>query len=333
MKRIGNLFDKIATLDNLYLAYEKAKKNKSRNIEIKKFEKNKDKLLLELQSKLINNQYKTSEYHTFVIYEPKERIIYKLPFYPDRIVHHAIMNILEPIWTSIFIKNTYSCIKNRGIHRALCDVRKDLKDINNTKYCLKLDIRKFYPNIDHTILKQIIRKKIKDIKLLNLLDEIIDSTDGVPIGNYLSQFFANLFLAYFDHYIKENIKVRYYYRYADDIVILHGNKQYLHNIFNIIKCYLSNMKLDIKNNYQIFNIESRGISFVGYVIYHNKTKLRKNIKQNLCRAAKRKYTNFEEYRKHLCSYIGWLSYCNSTNLSYKILDKRLLKYLDYKKRY
>lgn len=130
--------------------------------------------------------YRTSTYKTFTIYEPKERIIFKLPFYPDRIVHHAIMNILEPIWVSIFINNTYSCIKGRGIHKAVRDIQQDLKDIDGTKYCLKLDIKKFYPSIDHDVLKSIIRKKIKDEKLLNLLDGIIDSTDGVPIGNYLS---------------------------------------------------------------------------------------------------------------------------------------------------
>lgn len=108
-------------------------------------------------------------------------------------IQNAVMNIMEPIWVSIFIKNTYSCIKHRGIHEALQDVREALKDTDNTTYCLKLDIRKFYPSIDHEVLKSIIRKKIKDQKLLQLLDEIIDSAEGAPIGNYLSQFFAKMY--------------------------------------------------------------------------------------------------------------------------------------------
>lgn len=136
---------------------------------------------------LLTGTYVTSKYKTFKIYEPKERIIFSLPYYPDRIIHHAIMNILEPIWVNIFIDNTYSCIKGRGIHKLAKDLKGDLqKDRENTKYCLKLDITKFYPSIDHDILKKIIRKKIKDKLLLVLLDSIIDSAEGVPIGNYLS---------------------------------------------------------------------------------------------------------------------------------------------------
>ena len=110
---------------------------------------------------------------------------------------------MEPIWVSSFVKGTYSCIKNRGIHKALKDVKHALKDEANTQYCLKLDVRKFYPSIDHAILKQLIRKKVKDKQLLVILDEIIDSAEGVPIGNYLSQFFANLYLTYLDHWVKE----------------------------------------------------------------------------------------------------------------------------------
>ena len=227
MKRYNNLFDKIVSLDNLYLADKRARRKKSNRKDIQEFDKDKDRLLKELQQLLIDEKYVTSAYETFIVHEPKERVIFKLPYYPDRIVHHAIMNVLEPIWVSIFIKNTYSCIKNRGIHSALHDVQAALKDKDNTTYCLKLDIRKFYPSIDHEILKSIVRKKIKDAKLLRLLDSIIDSTDGVPIGNYLSQFFANLMLAYFDHWLKEVKRVKYYFRYADDIVILHSDKKYL----------------------------------------------------------------------------------------------------------
>ena len=328
MKRINNLFNKIVDYNNLYLAYMKARKNKCRRKEVIQFEQNKHNLLKQLQQQLMKGTYRTSTYKTFTIYEPKERIIFKLPFYPDRIVHHAIMNVLEPIWVSIFINNTYSCIKGRGIHKAVRDIQQDLKDIDGTKYCLKLDIKKFYPSIDHDVLKSIIRKKIKDEKLLNLLDGIIDSTDGVPIGNYLSQFFANLVLAYFDHWIKEVKKIKYYYRYADDIVILSSDKNMLHILYRDIDQYLEGLKLSIKHNYQIFPLDRRGLSFVGYVFYHTHIRLRKSIKIRLARSSSKYKTSKTKYRAHISPYLGWLKYCNSYRLSNKIIVyKELLVYI------
>jgi RNA-directed DNA polymerase len=132
---------------------------------------------------LLNKTYKTSPYTTFKVFEPKEREVFRLPYFPDRITHHAIMNILEPIFVSVFTNDTYSCIKGKGIHAAVESVKKALQDKSGTVYCLKLDIKKFYPNIDHDVLKQLLRRKIKDKDLLWLLDEIIDSAPGLPIGN------------------------------------------------------------------------------------------------------------------------------------------------------
>lgn len=322
MKRYNNLFDKIVTLDNLYLADKRARKQKQHRPEIINFDNNREKLLLDLQKKLINGEYKTSEYYIFKIYEPKEREIFKLPYYPDRIVHHAIMNIMEPIWVSSFIKGTYSCIKNRGIHKALKDVKFALKDEANTKYCLKLDVRKFYPSIDHDILKQLIRRKVKDKKLLIILDEIIDSAQGVPIGNYLSQFFANLYLTYLDHWIKEEKHIKYYFRYADDIVVLSDNKEFLRTVLLSMKLYLRNvLKLELKQNYQIFPVNSRGIDFVGYKFFHTHVLLRKSIKVRLfklIKGYKDKKIDRNELRRRMQSYFGWLKFCNSKNLLHKI---------------
>lgn len=286
MKRIGNIFDKVISLENLRLADEKARKGKLHSYGVQVHDKNREANLIALHESLKNGTFKTSKYHIFKIYEPKEREIFRLPYYPDRILHHAVMNILEPVWVSVFNKDTYSCIKNRGIHACAKDVKRILKnDPDGTRYCLKIDVRKFYPSIDHEILKQVVRRKIKDCRLLALLDEIIDSVpSGVPIGNYLSQYFANLYLAYFDHWLKETKGVKYYWRYADDIVILSPNKDTLHSLLHEIRAYLhDNLKLKVKRNYQVFPVDSRGIDFLGYVFYHSHTLLRKSIKQKLCR--------------------------------------------------
>lgn len=317
MKRIGNLYDKICEPDNLYLAYSNARKGKGKSCGVLRFEKHVAENILQIQNELVNNTYRTSEYDVFTIHDPKERVIYRLPF-RDRVVHHAIMNVLEDIWTSVFISHTYSCIKGKGIHGALKHIKRDLKDIQGTQYCLKMDIRKYYPSIDHDTLKMIIRKKIKDIRLLMLLDEIVDSAPGIPIGNYLSQFFANLYLSYFDHWLKEDIKVKYYYRYADDIVIFSGSKEYLHGLRLQIASYLDNhLKLHLKDNYQVFPVAARGIDFVGYVFFHTHILMRKHIKKNLCRrAAKLNKRNItaKEYNMGICSWIGWAKHCNSRNL-------------------
>lgn len=325
MKRIGNIFDQIISLDNLRLADNNARKGKVNTYGVRLHDQNREANLLALHESLKNQTFHTSPYHIFKIYEPKERIIYRLPYYPDRIVHHAIMNVLEPVWVSVFTKNTYSCIKNRGIHKCARDVKKALKqDPEGTKFCLKIDIRKFYPSIDHDVLKAIVRRKIKDLRLLALLDEIIDSTeDGVPIGNYLSQYFANLFLAYFDHWLKEDKKVKYYFRYADDIVILARTKEKLHSLLHEMRAYLGGLKLRVKHNYQVFPVDSRGIDFLGYVFYHQKTLLRKRVKQNLCRRVaslnKRKVVPpLKVYQQQICSWWGWCKYCDSIHFMSKL---------------
>jgi len=287
---------------------------------------NRENNILKLHEQLKNKTYKTSEYNIFKIYEPKERDIYQLPYFPDRIVHHAVMNILEPIWVSMFTADTFSCIKGRGIHGCWKKVKKALIDEQGTKYCLKIDIRKYYPTINHEILKSLIRKKIKCNDTLELLDEIIDSADGVPIGNYLSQYFANIYLTYFDHYVKEKMKVKYYFRYADDMVFLHQDKKELRKILNEVRAYLKNeLELEIKRNYQIFPTQIRGIDFVGYVYRNSHTLIRKSIKQNFCRKIaklqKRKLNN-KELKQGIAAWLGWCKYSNSINLLNKIIYER-----------
>ncbi|MFA6879885.1 MAG: reverse transcriptase domain-containing protein [Bacteroidales bacterium] len=325
MKRIGNLYDAIISLENLQLADEKARKGKVYSYGVQLHDKNRESNLLSLHESLINQTFKTSKYSIFKIYEPKEREIYRLPYFPDRIVHHAVMNILEPIWLSTFTADTYSCIKNRGIHSLAVKLKNTLKnDILGTVYCLKLDIRKYYPSINHEILKNIIRKKIKDKKLLRLLDGIIDSADGLPIGNYLSQYFANIYLSYFDHWIKEEYHVKYYFRYADDMVILSNDKKYLSLLFCEISKKLKDLKLQVKDNWQIFPVESRGIDYIGYVFYHGHTMLRKRIKKSFCRKISeirkiRKSLSDKDIKMAISPWLGWGKHCDSINLVNTIL--------------
>lgn len=314
MKRIGNLYEKIISIDNLNLADEKAQKGKSKQYGVKLHNRNSVTNIEHLHYLLKHKQYKTSQYDVFKVYEPKERTVYRLPYFPDRITHHAIMNVLEPIFVSTFTADSYSCIKGRGIHAVANAVKSALKDKKRTRYCLKLDVVKFYPNIEHVILKKMIRKKIKDQDLLWLLDEIIDSAPGLPIGNYLSQYLANFYLTYFDHWVKEIQGIKYYFRYADDMVFLASSKTQLHELLYDVKKYLfENLNLKVKGNYQVFPVESRGIDFVGYRFYHSHTLLRKSIKQNFARMLKK-----NPNEASIASYLGWAKHANTNNLIKKL---------------
>ncbi len=317
MKRINNLYSKICSIENLNLADEKARKGKAYQYGVMQHDKNREFNILKLRQMLLVKSYRTSAYKKFTIHDPKEREIFCLPYYPDRIVHHAIMNILEPVFISKFTADTYSCIKGKGIHGALRNIKSALRDKPNTQYCLKLDIQKFYPSIDHDILKQLLRRIIKDTDLLALLYEIIESAAGVPIGNYLSQYFANFYMAYFDHWIKEAKRVKYYFRYADDLVIFSGSKEYLHELLAEIRAYLTNnLKLTVKNNYQIFPVAARGLDFVGYRFFHAHILLRKRIKKRFIRMLKNRRND-----KSIASYYGWIKHCNGKHLLKKLLHE------------
>jgi retron-type reverse transcriptase len=313
LKRYNNLYSKIISIDNLQLADKRAQKGKSKQKGVIIHNRNQESNILKLHEMLKNKTYETSVYSNFKVYEPKERIVSKLQFFPDRITHHAVMNILEPIFTKLFTTDTYSSIKGKGIHSAAKAVKKALADVPGTTYCLKLDITKFYPSINHHILKNLLRRKFKDRDLLWLLDEIIDSAEGIPIGNYLSQYFANFYLTGFDHWIKEDQRIKYYFRYADDIVILSNSKIQLHHILSAIKQYLNtHLKLKVKDNYQVFPVDKRGIDFVGYVFYHTHTKLRKSIKKRAAKAFTKKDPAV------IAAYMGWIKHCNSKHLLKKI---------------
>lgn len=298
-------------LENLQAAANIAAKGKRKQYGVKKFRKDPERHLTRVYDLLHSRTYKTSAYKNFTVYEPKKRLVYSLPFCPDRIAHHAVMNIVEKPFVDSFTADTYSCIKGKGIHAAVRKMKKALRDEAGTRYCLKLDVSKFYESIDHRILKCLLRRKFKDQDLVSFFDEVIDSAPGVPIGNYLSQYFANFYLSGLDHCLKEKKGVKYLFRYCDDIVILADNKPFLHEILAFIRQYLQyNLKLTIKANYQVFPVASRGIDFVGYVFFHTHTRLRKSIKQAFARAMSRKYVSKET----IAAYWGWAKHADTKHL-------------------
>jgi len=328
MKRYGYLYKQIYEMENLKLAHKNAKKNKRHYREVKMVDANLDLYLSAIRDSLKDKTFRNSEYEiiTRKTDSGKVREIYKLPYYPDRIIHHAILQIVGNIWHKTLIRDTYSSIKNRGIHDGVKRVKNALRDKENTIYCLKLDVRKYYQSINNKKLKEIIRRKIKDPDVLWLLDEIIDSTKGVPIGNYLSQHFGNIYLSGLDHFCKN--KVKCYFRYCDDIVILHSDKGFLHSLFNEIKQYLNTLELQIKDNYQVFPVDKRGIDFLGYRFFHGYTLLRKSIKVKLTKNVKHIKKNHENMStskiiNSMMSYYGWFGYANCKNLENTVFDKEM----------
>lgn len=328
MKRYGNLYGQITDYQNLVQAHLKARRGKSHYTDVRRINADPERYLKALQDVLIRKTYQTSQYTTKTVYEPKERLIYKLPYYPDRIVHHAVMNIMQPIWDKTFISDVYSAIPERGIHAGLFRLREFLRNKNETEYCLKFDISKFYPSVDHDILLSLIRKKIKCQDTMWLLEEIVRSPGGsknIPIGNYLSQYFANIYLNEFDHWLKERRGARYYIRYGDDGVILSSDRKYLVGLMKDIESYLRNkLELVINPKSRIIHVDSQGIDFLGYRTYRSYSLLRKSNVVRLKRRVNAIVSRPEDFgAQHIVSSIvsilGWLSYCNSYNLANKYI--------------
>lgn len=358
MKRYDNLYEKIYDIENLRKAHQHAKKGKGWYQEVKMIDENPDYYLGLLQQMLINHTYKTSDYEVFYKTEGKKtRKIYKLPYFPDRICQWAILQVIEPCIINNLTDDTYSAIPKRGIHKALSKLQNAMwNDVPHCQYCLKIDARHYYQSVNHEILKEKYSRMFKDKELLWLLGEIIDSittaeiedlsaiylleedidpNTGIPIGNYLSQYSGNYYFSSFDHWIKEEKKVKYYFRYMDDICIFGETKEELHELRKEIDVYFrENLKIRIKDNWQVFPTYVRGVDFLGYRTFLNYTLLRKST----CNDMKRKLTairlkvesgNMMNYSEWCCinSYKGWLKWCDSFRLQQKYVVP-LLPYAD-----
>ncbi len=308
-KRHGHLYEQIYDLENLIWAHYYASKGKKDKPAVQWTDKHLGDALLTLQWLLKNDLFLTGRYDNFTVNERgKERYIYVLPYFPDRILHHAILQVIAPIWHNWFISDTYGSIPGRGLHAALNKMQRIMhNDPRNTRYCLKCDIKKFYPSVSHSRLKLHIRRKIKDKRLLSLLDNIIDSAPGIPIGNYLSQYFGNVALTPFDHWLKERMKVHYYFRYVDDFVVFSCDKRTLHLLQKQIASKLKEEGLTLKGNWKIFP-SSEGVDFLGYRTYSNRRILRKTIRLKAVRSVT-KYRQgrlrFKKLRRSMGSWYGW----------------------------
>lgn len=335
MKRKGNIYTSIIEENNIKKAILNASKNKQDRKNVKKITCNIQYYTVLIQKILKDKTYRPNQYTEMKIFDThknKERIIYKVPFYPDKCIQVALIQSIESILYRGMYELCCCSIKYRGVNFAARYIKKILvRDRKNTKYCLKLDIKNFYPSINKQILKHKILKIIKCRDTLDLIDLIIDnSKQGLPIGVYTSQFFANFYLQDLDHFIKEKLHVKYYIRYMDDMLLFHRNKKELHKIRDEIEEFLKKEDLKLKENWQLFKTESRPIDFIGYRFYRGHTTLRRKnflrIKRRIKKIYKKGKINYKDAATVL-SYFGLMKHCDSE----KMKEKYIYPYIKIRK--
>jgi RNA-directed DNA polymerase len=320
MKRHGNLFERIASPENLRMAWLDARRGKLWQNSVQRFEANAEVNLEKIQRLLMEGKFTTSPYKTMWISEPKRREIHKLPFSPDRIVHHAIIRVIGPIWSAMYISDSYACLPGRGLHSGS---RRTMEFSRKYRYCLKMDIRKFYPSIDHDTLFAIVCRKIKCSETLRLLREIIYSIPGrkgVPIGNYTSQWFGNLYLHELDQWLKQDRHVKAYLRYCDDFCLFSDDKRDLHRLAGEIETFLrERLKLTLSKR-DVFPV-ARGVDFLGYRHFPDHVLLRKATATRMKRRLKilpallaAGQITADQYRSTLASVSGWLRWADTHHL-------------------
>ena len=333
-KWIRNEYYKKLTYENLFKAHLLARKGKNYREELIKFNLKQEEYIMWLLEKLQNKTYKHGGYTVFYVTEPKLRKIERSR-YIDRIVHtFYVEQFLKPYFMPQFIPTTYACIQNRGMHKACLELQqmmKHCKIIWGEYYILKMDVAKFFQNIDKDILLKILLRKIKDKDLIWLTKEIIYSNEGkknLPIGNYTSQIFANIYLNEVDQYIKHKLKIKYYSRYLDDSVILVKTKEEAKQTLEKIKKFLKqNLELELNKKTQIFK-SKQGINYCGYKINEYRLKIRDKGKRKLKNKIKKlKYEiktgqiNSKEAHKYLAGHMGYIKIANVKNLTDKLFYK------------
>lgn len=280
MKRVGYLYEKMCDLALIKLAIHKAAQGKTRKHYIAKVLANEEKYALRIQKMLLDNDVLLSPNRTIEIYDRscmKQRLITVPKFFPDQILHWVLMLVIEPILTKGMYRFACGSVPGRGEMEAKKYVERALRD-DKVRYVAKLDISKFFNSVKPAILIGMLRRKIKDEKVIDLIGKILENGgDCLPIGYYTSQWFSNFFLEGFDHFVKEVLKIKYYVRYVDDMVLIDTNKRKLRKAIAEIEKYLNGIGLKLKPNYQVWKVHSRPIGFVGFRFYKDKTLLRKKF--------------------------------------------------------
>lgn len=346
MKTHNGLFEHVITFEALYKAHKSARRGKRKSWPCRHFEKDLEGNLIQLQNELVWGAYQVGWYRSFLIREPKVRKITALVEFRDRVVQHALMAVLEPIWERSFISHSYACRDGKGTHAGADYAQKVMREclIKHGKlYALKADVRKYFQSINHGILKQLLRRKISDKKVLALLDLIVDSYSepntpgvGIPIGNLTSQLFANIYLDALDQHIKCRLSERWYVRYMDDFVILHHDKRHLQALRISIEVWLADkLHLELNHKTGVFPVATKhgqGLDFLGYHLWPHKRRLRKG---SLCRFKRRvrrlqaKYAenkvDFPEIRQQLSSWIAHARHGDATPAIAKYLAQHTFR--------
>ncbi len=336
MKTHNKLYKKLYSKENLISAFKKARKGKSSKSYVINFESNLIKNLNILREQLKNKNYYPSRLKKFIVRDPKTRTIHSSIF-RDRIVHHAIINIIKPIYEKIFIYDSFASRKKKGSHLAvkrfeyfMNKVSSNGRKIKNPHtnnsikgYILKADIKHYFPTMDHNVLINILRKKIKDEDLIELIRIVLHNFEskekqkGVPLGNYTSQFFGNVYLNNLDYFVKHRLKVKYYIRYVDDFVILHKDKKVLEEFKDKIEKYLKNLRLELHPEKSEIYALRNGITFLGYrIFYHYKLLRKRNIRyfRNKLNNKMELYSRGLIDKEHIESFLnGWNGYSNFAN--------------------
>lgn len=350
MKRIGFIWDDIVSFENLLWAYNKARRGKMNRPEVARFALNLEKELFQLRDELNNKSYLPRSYRLFTIYERKPRQIAAAAF-RDRVVHHALMGIVEPIFDRLFIYDSYACRKGKGVHKA---VKRYQKWANHYEYALKLDVSRYFLNIDHQILIQQIERRIKDPHVLWLFKHILhhapeypnqalvyfrgddlltplERRKGIPIGNLTSQVMANLYLNNLDHFIKHQLKAKAYLRYVDDLVLLSHSKVELHQWKQEIKENLASLRLQLhpyKAN--IFRVE-KGVDVLGYQVFpkycllRNDNGFRFNRRLKQFSKAYAEGALWESFNPSVQSWLGHACHADTLGLRQTIFNNTVFK--------
>lgn len=339
MRVYQNVFQEVISIENLFRAGDEFKRGKRWKKDVMEFEINLESNLFQLHRDLSVQSYRHGPYTAFYINDPKQRHIHKATV-RDRVVHHAIFSVLNPIFEPTFIPASFSCRVGKGTHKGVRVLAGMLRQVsrNNTKQCfaLKCDINKFFASIDHDILLSILHRRIDDDQALWLLKEVIGSfvsdtsnifyRTGLPIGNLTSQLFANVYLHELDQFVQRDMTIKSYVRYTDDFVILANTQATLQELLPNVQRFLKErLRLELHPKKVSIRKYSQGIDFLGYVILPNHIVIRTKTKQRILRRLRQRIDEYERGRisehsvdQTLQSYRGVLSHANSYRLRQEI---------------